>query len=49
MAIAQQIEYPGAILLRHDEHPETIRLIDVNTLELEPGIEPTHNPVSCDP
>jgi hypothetical protein len=41
MARAQQIEYPGAILLRHDEHPQSIRLIDVDPPELEPGIEPT--------
>jgi hypothetical protein len=44
-----RIEYPGAMPLRHDEHPETIRLIDVDTPELEPGIEPTQNLVPCDP
>jgi len=40
MARPLRIEYPGVILVRQDEHPETIRLIGVDTPETKEPRKP---------
>jgi len=45
--IADRVEYPGTILVRQDGHPETIRLIGVDTPETKDPRKPVVYEDAC--